>query len=171
MREWVRLAEKKLYKDSMITSDDFDAVVGHAEAVVDAPGSVFAAEMIAAYPEAKVILNYRKDMDAWHRSAVNNIVRNDESWLTKFCSKWTFIGYWTYLCFDHRFWAILFRATCGMTTGQAIRLHGKAVYREHCAMIRGFVPKERLLEWSVEDGWEPLCKVSVLRAKSIHGVD
>lgn len=24
-------------------------------------------------------------------------------------------------------------------------------------MIRGLVPKERLLEWSVEDGWAPLC--------------
>lgn len=25
-------------------------------------------------------------------------------------------------------------------------------------MIRGLVPKDRLLEWSVEDGWEPLCE-------------
>jgi hypothetical protein len=25
-------------------------------------------------------------------------------------------------------------------------------------MIRGQVSPERLLEWSVEDGWEPLCK-------------
>ncbi len=25
-------------------------------------------------------------------------------------------------------------------------------------MIRGLVSKERLLEWSAEDGWEPLCK-------------
>ncbi|KAJ5088920.1 hypothetical protein N7456_012536 [Penicillium angulare] len=25
-------------------------------------------------------------------------------------------------------------------------------------MVRGMVPKEKLLEWSVEDGWEPLCK-------------
>lgn len=25
-------------------------------------------------------------------------------------------------------------------------------------MIRGLVPKERLLEWCVEDGWEPLCE-------------
>lgn len=24
-------------------------------------------------------------------------------------------------------------------------------------MIRGLVPKERLLEWSVDEGWEPLC--------------
>lgn len=32
-----------------------------------------------------------------------------------------------------------------------------AVALEHCNMIRGLVPKERLLEWSVEDGWAPLC--------------
>lgn len=32
------------------------------------------------------------------------------------------------------------------------------VVSEHCNMIRGLVPKERLLEWKVEDGWEPLCK-------------
>ena len=25
-------------------------------------------------------------------------------------------------------------------------------------MIHGLVPKDRLLEWTVEDGWEPLCK-------------
>lgn len=25
-------------------------------------------------------------------------------------------------------------------------------------MVRGLVPKERLLEWEVGDGWEPLCK-------------
>jgi hypothetical protein len=25
-------------------------------------------------------------------------------------------------------------------------------------MIRGLVPKDRLLEWYVEDGWDPLCK-------------
>lgn len=25
-------------------------------------------------------------------------------------------------------------------------------------MVRGLVPRERLLEWSVQDGWEPLCE-------------
>lgn len=29
---------------------------------------------------------------------------------------------------------------------------------EHCNMIRGLVPKDRLLEWCVEDGWKPLCE-------------
>jgi hypothetical protein len=37
--------------------------------------------------------------------------------------------------------------------------NGKWIMREHCAMIRGMVPQDRLLEWAVEDGWEPLCKV------------
>jgi hypothetical protein len=25
-------------------------------------------------------------------------------------------------------------------------------------MVRGLVPEERRLEWTVEDGWEPLCE-------------
>jgi hypothetical protein len=29
---------------------------------------------------------------------------------------------------------------------------------EHSNMIRGLVGRERLLEWTVEDGWEPLCE-------------
>lgn len=39
---------------------------------------------------------------------------------------------------------------------------------EHCNMIRGLVPKERLLEWYVEDGWDPLCK---FLEKSVPEVD
>jgi hypothetical protein len=41
----------------------------------------------------------------------------------------------------------------------AIERNGKWLYREHSNMIHGLVPKERLLEWGVEDGWGPLCKV------------
>ena len=29
---------------------------------------------------------------------------------------------------------------------------------EHCNMVRGMVPKERYLEWTAEDGWDPLCE-------------
>jgi hypothetical protein len=37
--------------------------------------------------------------------------------------------------------------------------NGKWVYEQHVAMVRGLgLPKDRLLEWSVEDGWEPLCE-------------
>ncbi|KAJ3579560.1 hypothetical protein NPX13_g1007 [Xylaria arbuscula] len=50
--------------DNKITATDFDAVLGYLVAVADTAGSVFAAEPIAAYPNAKVILNYREDIDA-----------------------------------------------------------------------------------------------------------
>jgi len=32
------------------------------------------------------------------------------------------------------------------------------MYREHYAMIRRIMPKERLLEFELKDGWEPLCR-------------
>lgn len=47
------------------TAADFDPLIGHSVAVTDAVASVFAAELIVAYPEAKVVLNYRRDLDAW----------------------------------------------------------------------------------------------------------
>jgi hypothetical protein len=33
----------------------------------------------------------------------------------------------------------------------------KLRYKEHYEHVRRFVPKERLLEFSMGDGWEPLC--------------
>ncbi|KAJ3537572.1 hypothetical protein NM208_g6253 [Fusarium decemcellulare] len=54
-------------------------------------------------------------------------------------------------------WPGLFRAIDGnIETG--IARCGKWAARAHYNMVRGMVPKERLLEWSVEDGWEPLCE-------------
>ena len=36
--------------------------------------------------------------------------------------------------------------------------NGKAVFREHYAMVRKLVPEENLLEFHVKQGWEPLCE-------------
>ncbi len=86
---WVALARKKWFGADLssssspssptITAADFDALLGHSVAVTDAAASIFAAEMIAAYPEAKVVLNMRRDVDAWHRSVVRTLVRANES--------------------------------------------------------------------------------------------
>ena len=34
----------------------------------------------------------------------------------------------------------------------------KQVHREFLATVRETVPKEKFLEWKVQDGWEPLCR-------------
>lgn len=36
--------------------------------------------------------------------------------------------------------------------------NAKRIRKEHYAVIRGAVESERLLEWRVQDGWEPLCR-------------
>ncbi|KAF5010513.1 hypothetical protein FDECE_3330 [Fusarium decemcellulare] len=143
--------------NTTVTKDDFDAVLGHSVAVTDAAASVFAAELIAAYPDAKVVLNYRKDLDAWHRSAKETLVRNSGNWVLFTLSCLSKELFWSWHLYERFMWPGLFRALDGnIETG--IARNGKWVYREHCNMIRGLVPKERLLEWTVEDGWEPLCE-------------
>ena len=46
--------------------EEWDALLGHCQAVSDWPAVAFAPELIAAYPEAKVILTTR-DVDSWHK--------------------------------------------------------------------------------------------------------
>ncbi|ROW16233.1 hypothetical protein VPNG_01971 [Cytospora leucostoma] len=160
-QEWTKLCRKKWFGpldgNTIFTAADFDPLLGHAVAVTDAPASVFAAELIASYPEAKVVLNYRKDLDAWHHSATTTLMRADGRWAMFLLSCLSKDCFWAWHCYVRFMWPGLFRALDGnIATGMA--RNGKWVYREHCNMIRGLVPKERLLEWTVEDGWEPLCK-------------
>lgn len=152
-------------------------MLGHCVAVTDAAGSVFAAELIAAYPDAKVILNYRKDLDAWHKSATNTLARANGHWIYFFMSWLCTEGFWAWHVYVRVMWPAVFRALDGNIETGAAR-NGKWVYRgmkslrklnrhstanmltvqEHCNMIRGLVPKDRLLEWCVDDGWKPLCE-------------
>ncbi|KAK2603560.1 hypothetical protein QQS21_004240 [Conoideocrella luteorostrata] len=137
--------------NTTFTADDFDPLIGHSVAVTDAAGSVFAAELIAAYPEAKVVLNYRKDLDAWHRSATTTLMRSNGHWPLFMLSCLSRECFWAWHVFVRFMWPGLFRALDGnIETGMA--RNGKWVYKEHVNMIRGLVPSERLLEWTVEDG-------------------
>jgi hypothetical protein len=155
--------------------------MGHAVAVADAPASCFAAELIEAYPDAKVILNYRKDIDAWHRSVIGTLAEGHAKWIFGFLATFDKECFWSWHLYLHYLWSGLFRSLDGKTDTGMKRL-GKWAYRcelphrrsnhfffcgsshanrsstAHYNMVRGMVPKERMLEWCVEDGWEPLCE-------------
>ena len=165
MHGWSQLCRRKFLGtnddgDCEITAEDFDAILGNSVAVTDAPASVFASEMIRAYPDAKVILNTNNDLNRWHQSAVKNIVgvnRNWMFWVMSWTSKDLF---WAWNMWERMLWPGLFRCMGhpGRNLDIGITRNGKWIYREHCDMIRGLVPKEKLLEWNVQDGWEPLCQ-------------
>lgn len=152
-KPWTMLARRKFGKhgqngDSGIGREDFDELIGHCEAVTDQPCAIFAPELIKAYPEAKVILNYR-DTESWYRSGYETNARIAAWFNPLFMVLFSAGLYWniryTTDCFFPYFYGSLFD-------------HGKWVYEEHSAKIRGFTPSDRLLEWTAKDGWEPLCK-------------
>jgi len=75
-------------------------LVVHSVAVTDAASLVFAVEMIRAYPNAKVVLNVRRDLDAWHASAVENLVGVNEYRAFWFMSWWKREAFWTWHVYE-----------------------------------------------------------------------
>jgi hypothetical protein len=136
-----------------LTASDFDTVLSNCVGVSDLLAAEFATELITAYPNAKVILNTRQDLDSWYTS-----MQQTMGYFDKNPVDWDWLKSW--------FNADLFwirQTMCRTMMPRFFRgsfaANGKWVYREHVAMIRGLdLPKDRLLEWSVEDGWVPLCE-------------
>lgn len=128
----MRLARKKWFGapdgESRITAADFDDIIGHSVAVTDAAASCFAAELIAAYPDAKVVLNTRSDLDAWLHSLRRTLVCVNESWAFYLMSIFNRECFWAWHVYERFLWPLLFRAPDGeMAT--AIMRNGKWIYR------------------------------------------
>ncbi|KAK3990710.1 hypothetical protein QBC44DRAFT_394014 [Cladorrhinum sp. PSN332] len=144
--------------DKSLSSSTFDTILSASTAVTDAPCSLFASEMITSYPEAKIILNMRQDTQSWQKSLVNTIVKANESWPFWIASWLDQECFWAWHVYERFLWPQLFRVGPGESLRDGVEKRAGLVAREHCAMIRGMVAKERLLEWYIEDGWGPLCK-------------
>ncbi|KAL4909563.1 hypothetical protein BDW74DRAFT_187620 [Aspergillus multicolor] len=136
-----------------LATTDFDTILHSSVGVCDLLAAEFAPELIAAYPDAKVILNTRKDLDAWHSSMQKTMGYFDAN-----PADWDWVKSWFSA---ELFWVrqAMCRTMMPLFFRGSFASNGKWVYEQHVAMIRGLgLPKERLLEWSVEDGWGPLCK-------------
>lgn len=132
--------------------EEFDRLLGHCQAVSDIPALVFSEELIRAYPDAKVILTLR-DVDSWYASNLKTmhalytnplfslLVRLD--WIFRTRARWS---------------RPMFRKVWYDFYEGDFKQNGRRIFEEHYARIREFVPKERLLEYEISDGWAPLCK-------------
>lgn len=63
---WMDALTAKFDGKGSFGREEWDALLGHCQAVSDWPAVAFAPELIAAYPDAKVILTTR-DVDSWHK--------------------------------------------------------------------------------------------------------
>jgi hypothetical protein len=123
---------------------DWDTLLAGYRATVDWPAGSFWREILAANPEAKVLLSVRPT-DAWWRSADKTIwavsrrtpppdpVFQAQMAMVKTILERRFTPQWN-------------------EEGPS-----KEAYEKHNADVRASVPADQLIVWEPGDGWEPLC--------------
>ena len=154
---WISVFDAKFSgKGKKFTHKQWDQLLADYGAVTDVPALAFSEELISAYPEAKVVLMER-DIDDWYKSF-------DDAVIMIMWGKW---GHWL-ASLDpwfvgpirdvHVRWA---KDWMGVSSAAEMRSKAKEKYREHYALVRRLVPRERILEYRLGSGWEPLCKFLV----------
>jgi hypothetical protein len=145
--------------DDMKTPEFWDQVLGPYAAVSDVPMICFAEELLAAYPEAKVLLMER-DLDVWERSFAETILRPAFSPMTRAIA-WLDPGFIGQVHKVLEGWCPIWFGTDVAPNPESVRRRIKAKYREHYDFVRSLVPEERLLVLKVGSkeklDWEPLC--------------
>lgn len=130
---------------------EFDKLLADYDVVMDLPGCVFAEQLIAAYPDAKVILTTR-DYAAWERSMKESI------WCLCTWRLFALVRYFgiTKMAPLTRLMHSVFRVHNGNTYGGP---QSRKAYERHYDTVRSAVPKEQLLEIDPDEiDWRPLCR-------------
>lgn len=149
---WQDAFEAKYQGKGTFGHREFDQLLGHVGAVTDSPCVAFSEELIEAYPNAKVVLAER-NIDTWYKSW-NALVE------ASFKPLGTTLSYTDPWWFG-RIWGIVllwFECQVGAKGPDQARRNGKSTYRRHYEEVRELVPRERLLEYKLGSGWEPLCE-------------
>jgi hypothetical protein len=128
---WLRAARGEM--------PDWHALFRDFGAAVDWPAAAFWPEIGAAFPDAIVLLSTREP-ESWWKSAS----------MTIFPASRGAEGEWRDMV-DAMFAS---RFTPALDDRDACI----AAFERHNADVRRRVPRERLLEWTASEGWEPLCK-------------
>lgn len=154
---WAEALSAKYHgKGKAFGRKEFDQLLGHTSAVSDTPCFVLWRELVEAYPEAKVVLT-RRDEEKWLKSCrgllegtLNPVSRYGLRYLDPFSiGRILKVG----LMWTEGWYGM--QGNMSVETGMA---NARQKYREHYAAIKAYVPKDRLLEYELGTGWEPLCQ-------------
>jgi hypothetical protein len=117
---------------------DWEKLFAGYNSCVDWPSATYWPELIAAYPDAKVILTWRS-AESWWGSFSKTILPVIES--------------------TEDMESLGATVVAGISfAGQPItRDHAIATYEANVAAVKATVSPERLLVFKIGDGWEPLC--------------
>lgn len=133
--------------------EEFDKILGDYDAVADVPAICFVEELVAAYPEAKVVVTQR-DVDSWLRSmdsTAGHILR----W-----PLWETLGKWD-PALAGPFWEHALKvmpANFRTLNDFSPTSPARQAFIDHYELVKKTVPADRMLEFRVQEGWEPLCE-------------
>lgn len=134
---------------------DWDALFAGYQAAVDLPTYAFYTELMAHYPDAKVILTVREP-EAWYKSAAQTIFRLPPPplmpllrLLALFSPKLKLL---TNLEPVARKVGVEYFFKNDLSKANVIN-----VFNQHNETVQRTVPPARLLIYDVKQGWEPLC--------------
>ncbi|EON62460.1 hypothetical protein W97_01682 [Coniosporium apollinis CBS 100218] len=119
------------------------------EAILDNPGSVCVDDLIALYPDAKVILTKRTSATTWLDS-YHGIGIEPASLRFRYLAHWTPAAVSSSRVMAA--WLAISAKRFDIPAQPSV-----ALYEAHNAWVRKITPPERLLEFEPGMGWEPLC--------------
>jgi len=126
---------------------DWQQLFGAYQSTVEWPSVAFIDELVEQFPNAKVILTVR-EAESWYESASRTIFEGLElSAHNPDPIRREHGGLGRRLILEHTFHG-----------RQREKEYAIAVYQKHIQYVIEMVPQERLLQFNVKDGWEPLCK-------------
>ncbi|MCB8978556.1 MAG: sulfotransferase family protein [Ardenticatenaceae bacterium] len=127
----------------------WQSIFRHFQATVDYPASTYYRELLAAYPDAKVIHTVR-DPERWYDSTAETIFRSMHG-----LPFWAYKLPWPMGNFIDLQEQIVWQ---GVFNGRFLdRTYAIQRFHEYTEEVKQNVPPEKLLIFQVKDGWEPLC--------------
>jgi hypothetical protein len=152
------LDQAGLWESALDGEHPWEQIFDGFHSTVDWPGGYFYRELIDVYPEAKVLLSVREP-DAWERSMRQTVwaVRHGESLIRLLSSAQAHVNpQWQGFLqmIDRLVWEDKGTFASGHATPEQLI----ETMTRHNEEVRRSVPPERLLVWSVAEGWEPLCE-------------
>ena len=142
----------KVARDPEGAPQDWEHLFRGYSAAIDNPAAAVWRELIAAFPEAKVILTeHPRGADAWYESALATIYDTVDPWQYRVLEATSARA----RRFGEMVRRLIWERSLGGTMPERVAVTAR--YRAHLAEVRATVPPERLLEFQVDQGWEPLC--------------
>ncbi len=144
---------RKVANDPPGQQQDWEKILANYTAAVDNPTCCVWRELMAAYPDAKVLLTlHPRGAEAWYDSTIDTIYFTESVWQFKVLEWFTPFGRKMGDMSHKLIWQRNLKGTMND------RAKAIAEYNAHIANVKASVPKDKLLVFTVTEGWNPLCK-------------